>query len=174
MGFTPLEGLVMGTRSGDIDPAIILHVIGKEELSLHEASALLNKHSGLSGLSGISGDMREIEAGVKEGNQRAILALTVYCYRIRKYIAAYAAAMGGLDSVVFTAGVGENSPVVRRLSCEGLEFMGVQLDEERNQAPNRSGRVVSTDEGRVKVVVMPTNEELAIALETARLVAPRE
>ncbi|HQK21527.1 MAG TPA: acetate kinase [Candidatus Latescibacteria bacterium] len=172
MGFTPLEGLVMGTRSGDIDPAIILHVIGKEDLNVHEATALLNKHSGMLGLSGVSGDMREIEAQVEAGDPKATLALRVYCYRIRKYIAAYAGAMGGLDTIVFTAGVGENSSLVRKLSCEGLTFMGVELDDTLNGTRSKTGRVISTDTSRVKVVVMPTNEELAIALETARLVAP--
>jgi len=171
MGFTPLEGLVMGTRSGDIDPAIILHVISREELSMHEATALLNKHSGLIGLSGVSADMREVLEHARKGTDRAVLALKVYCYRVRKYIAAYAGAMGGLDSIVFTAGVGEHSPEVRALSCQGLEFMGVRLDEEKNRAATSGLACISTDDSRVKVVVMPTNEELAIALETARLVA---
>jgi len=170
MGFTPLEGLVMGTRSGDIDPAIILHVISHEELSMHEANALLNKHSGLLGLSGVSGDMREVLAQANDGNERAKLALEVYCYRVRKYIGAYASVMGGLDSIVFTAGVGEHSPDVRRLSCEGLEFLGVKLDDEKNCATTSGAADISANDSRVRVVVMPTNEELAIALETAALV----
>ncbi len=171
MGFTPLEGLVMGTRSGDLDPAIILHILAKEELSLHEANALLNKHSGLLGLSGISGDVREVLEQSEEGNERAELSIQVYSYRIRKYIAAYGAAMGGLDAVTFTAGVGEHSPRIRALSCQGLEFVGLCIDEERNEAATSGAAVISTDDSRVSVVVMPTNEELAIATETERLVA---
>ena len=171
MVFTPLEGLVMGTRSGDVDPAAILHVIAKEELSLHEANALLNKHSGLSGLSGISGDVREVLQQANEGSDRAQLALDVYSYRIRKYIAAYAGAMGGLDSIVFTAGVGEHSPVIRAGSCKGLGFMGAELDEAKNDAATHGQAEISTDASRVKILVIPTNEELAIALETARIVA---
>lgn len=173
MGFTPLEGLVMGTRSGDIDPAIILSVMAKEELSLGEANALLNKHSGLLGLSGVSGDVREVLAECENGNERAKLAMKVYGYRIRKYIAAYGAAMGGLDVVVFTAGVGEHSPVVRQMACEGLGFMGLDLDAERNTAAISGEMMISTDASRVAVVVMPTNEELAIALETEELVRPQ-
>ena len=173
MGFTPLEGLVMGTRSGDIDPAIILHVVAKEELSLNEANALLNKHSGLLGLSGVSGDVREVLAECENGNDRAKLAMQVYGYRIRKYIAAYAGAMGGLDVVVFTAGVGEHSPFVRSVSCEGLGFMGLDFDEARNEAATSGEALISTDDSRVKAVVIPTNEELAIALETERLAKPR-
>ena len=170
MGFTPLEGLVMGTRCGDIDPAVILHVIAKEELSLHEANALMNKHSGIAGLSGISGDLREVEAQAEDGSERAMLALRVYCYRIRKYIAAYAGAMGGLDIVVFTAGVGEHSPMVRGLSTEGLEFLGLDIDADKNDAAMSGQADISTPDSRVKCLVIPTNEELAIALETRRLV----
>jgi acetate kinase len=125
MGFTPLEGLLMGTRSGDLDPAIILHIMAREELSLHEANTLLNKHSGLAGISGISSDMREIMESADDGNANAKLALDIYCYRLKKYIASYAAVMGGLDTLVFTAGVGENSPLVRKMSCEKLQFIGV-------------------------------------------------
>ena len=170
MGFTPLEGLVMGTRSGDVDPAAILHVIAKEELSLHEANALLNKHSGLAGLSGVSGDVREVIQQAEEGNDRAQLALDVYSYRIRKYISSYAGAMGGLDTIVFTAGVGEHSPGIREDSCKGLEFMGVDLDKEKNAAATSGQADISTDSSRVRILVIPTNEELAIALETARIV----
>jgi acetate kinase len=169
MGFTPLEGLVMGTRSGDIDPAIILHVIGKEELSLHEANALLNKHSGLLGVSGVSGDMREVIEESESGNERAALAIEIYGYRIRKYITAYAGAMGGLDAVIFTAGVGEHSPQVREIACRGLGFMGLSLDEEKNLSANSGAATISTDDSRARIVIMPTNEELAIAMETRRL-----
>ncbi len=169
MGFTPLEGLLMGTRSGDMDPAIILHIMGREELSLHEASTLMNKHSGLAGISGVSSDMREIEDAAAEGNFNADLALDVFCYRLKKYIGSYAAAMGGLDAIVFTAGVGENSPLVRARTCSGLEFLGIELDDDKNGAA--SGEcAISRDSSRVQVHVIPTNEELVIARDTKRIV----
>lgn len=171
MGFTPLEGLVMGTRCGDIDPAIILNIMGREELSLHEANTLLNKHSGLQGISGISSDMRDILKEVESGNELAKLALEIYCYRIRKYIGAYAAAMGGLDCIVFTAGVGENSPRVREMSCQGLEFLGIEIDLGKNAEAVRKEKVISTDSSRVKVMAVPTNEELIIAEDTYQLVS---
>jgi len=172
MGFTPLEGLLMGTRCGDLDPAVILHVMGREEIGLSEANTLLNKHSGLLGISGVSSDMRDIESEAEEGNRRAQLALDVFCYRLRKYIGAYAAAMGGLDAIVFTAGIGENSPIVRRKSLEGLEFLGVKLDEEKNESMvRRREGVISAEDSRVAVLVVPTNEELVIALDTAEIVS---
>jgi acetate kinase len=170
MGFTPLEGLLMGTRSGDLDPAIILHVMAREELSLHEANTLLNKHSGMQGISGISSDMRDIITESQRGNRSALLALEVYCYRIRKYIGAYAAAMGGLDALVFTAGVGENSPAVRRKCCENLKFLGIQIDDEKNEEAIRVEREIQTDDSPVKVFSVPTNEELVIALDTKRVI----
>jgi acetate kinase len=170
MGFTPLEGLLMGTRSGDLDPAIILHVMAREELSLHEANTLLNKHSGMQGISGVSSDMRDIIAESQKGNTIAQLALDVYCYRIRKYIGAYAAAMGGLDALVFTAGIGENSPVVRKKCCENLEFLGIQIDDEKNEEAIRVEAEIQTDDSSVKVLCIPTNEELVIALDTKRII----
>jgi acetate kinase len=170
MGFTPLEGLLMGTRSGDLDPAIILHIMAREELSLHEANTLLNKHSGMQGISGVSSDMRDILAESQKGNSNAQLALDVYCYRIRKYIGAYAAAMGGLDVLVFTAGVGENSPVVRRKCCENLEFLGIRIDDEKNEEAIRVETEIQTDDSPVKVFCIPTNEELVIALDTKRII----
>ena len=170
MGFTPLEGLLMGTRSGDLDPAIILHIMAREELSLHEANTLLNKHSGLAGISGISSDMREITESADEGNSNAKLALEIYCYRLKKYIASYAAVMGGLDSVVFTAGVGENSPLVRKLSCEKLEFIGMEIDDARNQQAKAVEADISTADAKVRTLVIPTNEELMIARDTVRIV----
>ncbi len=170
MGFTPLEGLMMSTRSGDIDPAIILHIMAREELNLHEANTLLNKHSGLAGLSGVSSDMRDIESAAEEGNNNARLAIDVHCYRIRKYIAAYAAAMGGLDAVVFTAGIGENSPTVRARCCEDMEWMGIRIDEAANSDCIAIERNISASDSRVQVLVVPTNEELVIARETARIV----
>ena len=171
MGFTPLEGLVMGTRSGYLDPAIILTIMAREELSLHEANTLLNKHSGLQGISGISSDMEDILEAVKEKRSGAILALDVYCYRIKKYIAAYAAAMSGLDAIVFTAGVGENASEVRALATEGLQFMGLSLDKAKNEAANSSQETdISEADARVRTLVIPTNEELIIARDTLEII----
>jgi acetate kinase len=170
MGFTPLEGLLMGTRSGDLDPAIILHVMAREELSLHEANTLLNKHSGIQGISGFSSDMRDIIAESQKGNLGAQLALDVYCYRIRKYIGAYSVAMGGLDALVFTAGVGENSPRVRKKCCENLKFLGIQIDDEKNEEAKGVEAEIQTDDSLVKVLCIPTNEELVIALDTKRII----
>jgi len=170
MGFTPLEGLLMGTRSGDLDPAIILHIMAREELSLHEGNTLLNKHSGLIGISGVSSDMREIEQAAADNNNNARLALDVYCYRLKKYIASYAAAMGGIDAIVFTAGVGENSPLIRRKTCENLEFMGVKLNEKKNEKTSGKEIDISTDDASVRTLVIPTNEELVIAQDTQRII----
>jgi acetate kinase len=170
MGFTPLEGLLMGTRSGDIDPAIVLYVMSKEGLSMSEANALLNKHSGLLGISGVSSDMREIIQEMKNGNPRAKLAFDVFCYRIKKYIGAYASAMGGVDAIIFTAGIGENSPDVRKKVCEGLEFLGIKIDDEKNNSPEKE-KIITTEDSKVKVLVIPTNEELVIALDTAEIVS---
>lgn len=178
MGFTPLEGLVMGTRTGDIDPAVILHIMAKEELTLGEASTLLNKHSGLLGLSGISNDMRELQAAAQRGDENAALAIEVFCYRLRKYIGGYVAALGHVDHLVFTGGIGENSALVRAKACEGLGVMGIELDPARNEDPSARGeRVISSDRSRVTVHVIPTNEELVIARDTVRCIegvlAPR-
>ncbi len=174
MGFTPLEGLLMGTRSGDLDPAIILHIMAREELSLHEANTLLNKHSGLVGISGVSSDMREIVESAQEGNTNAMLALDVYCYRLKKYIGAYAAALNGLDVLVFTAGIGENSPEVRSRTCRDLDFLGITLDEEKNEKTVAVAGEISTDDSKVKVFVVPTNEELVIARDTQRIVEEQQ
>ncbi|MEW6014416.1 MAG: acetate kinase [Candidatus Zixiibacteriota bacterium] len=171
MGFTPLEGLLMGTRSGDLDPAVILHIMGREELSLHEANTLLNKHSGLIGISGVSSDMREIIEAAHSGHTNAKLGLDIYCYRLRKYIGSYAAAMNGLDALVFTAGVGENSPVVRELTCQGLEFLGAGIDPERNNGAIGKEMVISRDDARVKILAIPTNEELVIARDTKNIIS---
>ncbi|MEJ5262043.1 MAG: acetate kinase [Ignavibacterium sp.] len=167
MGFTPLEGLLMGTRSGDLDPQVILYVMGKEGLSLNEAATMLNKHSGLIGISGESSDMREILAAVKDQHQRAKHAFDIFCYRIKKYVGAYASAMGGVDALVFTGGIGENSYEVREEVCKDMEFMGIQLDLLRNQ---NNSELISTDSSKVKVFRIPTNEELVIALDTAEIV----
>lgn len=171
MGFTPLEGLLMGTRTGDMDPAIILHIMAREELSLHEANTLLNKHSGLQGISGVSSDMREILEAAEQGNGNARLSLEVYCYRLKKYIGGYAYAMGGLDAVVFTAGVGENSPYVRYLTCAGLDPFGIRVDEALNQKAIGKEADISAPDSRVRVLAVPTNEELVIALDTQAIVS---
>ena len=170
MGFTPLEGLLMGTRSGDLDPAVVLHIMNQEELTMHEANTMLNKHSGIQGLSGISSDMREIEEELDENN-RARLAFNVFCYRLKKYIGSYAAAMGGLDVIVFTGGIGENSSMVRELVLSELDFLGIQLDDKLNQAGEKGEREISIKDSRVKIFVIPTNEELVIALDTMRIIS---
>jgi acetate kinase len=169
MGFTPLEGLLMGTRSGDLDPAVVLHIMNKEELSMHEANTMLNKHSGIQGLSGISGDMREIEEEM-ENNNRARLAHDVFCYRLKKYIGAYTAALGGVDAIVFTGGIGENSSVVRRDVLNDMEYLGVLLDSDKNELRSKEERDISTSQSKVRVLVIPTNEELVIAMDTMRIV----
>jgi len=171
MGFTPLEGLMMGTRSGDIDPAVILHIMAREELSLHEGNTLLNKHSGLIGISGVSSDVREVIAAADDDHHpNARLALDAYCYRLKKYIGAYAAVLGGLDALVFTAGVGENSPVVRTLACEKLGFLGIEIDEGKNIDAAGCEMDISTEKARCRTLVIPTNEELVIARDTERIV----
>lgn len=175
MGFTPLEGLVMGTRCGDMDPAIILYLMAKEELTQGEANTLMNKHSGLQGLSGVSSDMRGIIGEMDLGNPRAQLAFQVYCYRVRKYIGSYTAAMGGLDAVVFTAGVGENSWRVREACCAGLECLGLTLDAEKNRAAKPGTPAdVATADSRARLLVIPTNEELVIARDTRDIVFGKE
>jgi acetate kinase len=173
MGMTPLEGLMMGTRSGDIDPAIVPYAMAKEELTLNEVNSMLNKHSGLLAISGLSSDMREIESAMRDGDKNAKLAVDMYVYRIRKYIGAYAAVMNGLDVLVFTAGIGENSAGVRRSVCENMEFFGVVLDPERNAQPMGDIRLISAPQSRVKVLVVPTNEELVIARDTYALINGR-
>ena len=167
MGFTPLEGLLMGTRSGDIDAQVVLYIMGKEGLSLSEMNTLLNKHSGLIGVSGESSDMREIITSMKEGSKRSKYAYDIFVYRIKKYIGAYAAAMGGVDAIILTGGVGENSVDVRSSVCNGLEFLGVEFDEERNA---KKEILLSKDGSKVKVLRIPTNEELVIALDTEKIV----
>jgi acetate kinase len=172
MGFTPLEGLVMGTRSGDLDPAIIDFISAKEGLSAQEVETLLNKQSGLIGISGLTNDMRELLAEAHEHNdRRARLAVEIFCYRARKYIGSYLAAMNGADSVVFTGGIGENSAEVRALICDGLQWLGLELDEKRNaaQTDGREG-IISRDDSRLAAYVIPTDEELLIARDTVRCV----
>jgi acetate kinase len=170
MGMTPLEGLMMGTRSGDLDPAVVPYVMNKEDLSVSEVNSMLNKHSGLQAISGLSSDMREITDAMNDGDKNAKLAFDMYTYRIRKYIGAYAAAMNGLDTIIFTAGVGENSVVIRKAVCEGLTFLGVELDDARNSERSKETRRISTDNSRITVLVVPTNEELLIARDTYAII----
>lgn len=170
MGLTPLEGLMMGTRSGDIDAGAVTFIMDKEGLTTTGVSNLLNKKSGVLGISGISSDMRELEAAVAEGNPKAILAENMYFYRIKKYIGAYAAALGGVDVILFTGGVGENQASCRAGVCEGLEFMGVKIDAEKNKVRGEEA-IISSDDSKVKVVVIPTDEELLIASDTMTVVS---
>ncbi|MFD2612064.1 acetate/propionate family kinase [Paenibacillus gansuensis] len=170
MGMTPLEGLMMGTRSGDLDPAIVPYVMGKEGLTINEVNSMLNKHSGLQAISGLSSDMREITQAMDEGDRNATLAFDMYEYRIRKYIGAYAAAMNGIDALVFTAGVGENAALVRERVCEQLSFLGIEFDHESNKVRSGDNRRISTASSKVQVLVIPTNEELVIARDTYRLI----
>ncbi len=171
MGLTPLEGVMMGTRSGDIDAGAVTFIQKKLGLDADGVSNLLNKQSGIAGLTGLSSDMRDIENAAKSGNERAIIAEDSYFYRVKKYIGAYAAAMGGIDVLVFTAGVGENQTSMREAACEGLEFMGVKLDKEVNARTRGEEAIISTPDSRVKVVVIPTDEELMIASDTMQLVS---
>ncbi len=169
MGLTPLEGLMMGTRSGDIDGGAVTFIMDKEGLNSAGISNLLNKKSGLAGVSCISSDMREVAAAAKEGNKRARLALDMYYYRIKKYIGAYAAAMGGVDVILFTGGVGENQSDCREIACAGLEYMGVEIDKAVNDTVHGDEAVISTPASKVKVVVIPTDEEMMIASDTLAL-----
>ena len=165
MGLTPLEGLMMGTRSGDIDGGAVTYIMEKEGLDAAGMSNLLNKKSGVLGIFGESSDMRDLEAAAAAGNLRALLAERMYFYRMKKYIGSYAAALGGVDIIVFTGGVGENQASARWAACEGLEFMGVKLDAEKNKVRGEEA-IISTDDSKVKVVVIPTDEELMIASDT--------
>jgi acetate kinase len=158
----------MGTRSGDLDPSLILYIMGKEGLSLHEAGTLLNKHSGLIGISGESSDMREIIASVKDEQKRSVYAFEIFCYRIKKYIGAYTAAMGGLDALVFTGGIGENAVEVREEVCRNMEYLGIKLDTLKNESREQ---VISDSSSKVNIFRIPTNEELVIAMDTANIVS---
>ena len=173
MGFTPLEGLVMGTRSGDLDPAIVEFICEKEGMSVHEVDNLLNKISGLLGISGLTNDMRELIAEAEEsGDRRARLAIEIFCYRIQKYIGSYLAAMNGTDAIVFSGGIGENSPLIRSIVCNALSWLGIELDENQNTThiAGREG-TISSGASRIKIDVIPTNEELLIARDTVRLIS---
>ena len=169
MGFTPVEGLVMGTRSGDLDVGVVLYIMEKEEIGIKSANTLFNKHAGMLGISGISSDMREIETAKAKGNERAALALDIYNYRVKKYIGSYIAAMGGLDILILTGGIGENADTTREGVCSELDFLGISLDYEKNKG-FRSEGLISTPDSKVKIIVVPTDEELMIALDTESIV----
>ena len=168
MGFTPLAGLPMGTRSGDLDAGILQYLMNKYGMSIDEMLNVLNKKSGVEGLSGVSSDFRDLENAAAEGNQRALLAEEKFAYEVKKYVGAYAAAMGGVDAIIFTAGVGENDKGIRAMVCQGLEYMGVKLDAEANNVRGKEC-VISTADSKVKILLIPTNEELMIAKDTAAL-----
>ncbi len=169
MGFTPLEGLIMGTRCGDMDPAIVPFIMEKEGLDSEGLSTLMNKKSGVLGMTGISSDFRDIEDAAAKGNEKATVAIDAYCKRVKKYIGSYMAEMGGVDVVLFTAGIGENSISMRAQICEGLEGLGMKMDKEKNNVRGKD-TVISTDDSEVKLLIIPTNEEVMIARDTLELV----
>ncbi|HDN67921.1 MAG: acetate kinase [Candidatus Latescibacteria bacterium 4484_181] len=169
MGFTPLEGLVMGTRSGDLDPAVAFYLMEKLGLSASQMKQILNKKSGLLGVSEVSNDMRDIWKAKEAGNPRADLSLRIFWHRLKKYIGAYAAVMNGLDALIFTAGIGENDCQTREKVCQGMDYLGIEIDKDRNAAIQGEEAVISTDSSRVKVLVVPTNEELMIAQDTYQI-----
>ena len=170
MGFTPLEGLVMGTRCGDVDPAMVLFIMEKEGLSPHECDMLMNHECGLIGVSGISSDMRDLIKAFQEGNDRARLALQMYTYRIRKYIGMYSASMNGVDLIVFTGGIGENAALIRNMCCTDMEYLGIDFDEEKNEKAIGIAGELTAQNSKVRVLCVPTNEELVIARDTARII----
>lgn len=170
MGFTPLEGLLMGTRCGDIDPGVIFTIANRENFDIDQANTFFNKQCGIKGISGLTNDMREIEAEAENGNYQAQLALKVFSYRLKKYIAAYMGVMNGADVIVFTGGIGENSDVVRSMSLGEMDNLGIKLDTKINKATRSSETIISADSSPVKVMVIPTNEELVIAMETQRVI----
>ncbi|MBO8167819.1 MAG: acetate kinase [Thermoanaerobacteraceae bacterium] len=169
MGFTPLEGLTMGTRSGDLDPAIVSFLMEKEGLSAEEVNQVLNKKSGVLGISGVSSDFRDLEEAAKQGNERAQLAIDVFVHNVKKYIGAYVAVLNGLDALIFTAGLGENSAEIRSAICKDMDYLGIKIDEQKNQVRGEAKDISATD-ASVKTFVIPTNEELMIARDTKRLV----
>ena len=169
MGFTPLEGLVMGTRCGDIDPAIIFHLMDEHQMSAEEINQMLNRNSGLLGVSGLGSDVRDVFQAVSEGNSRAVLALKMFCYRVSQYIGKYVAVLGGLDALIFTAGIGENAPRIRAKICEKLGFLGIHLDDKKNRSCDID-KAIHRDEDSVPILVISTNEELLIARDTLRLI----
>lgn len=171
MGMTPVEGLIMGTRSGDVDAGVLSYIMEKENVGPQTLSTIVNKFSGLLGVSGVSSDMRELHAAINSGNKRAKLVYDMFTYRIKKYIGYYAAALGGADILIFTGGIGENDSAVREVVCENMEYMGIKLDKEINNKIRGEEAVISSSDSKVKVVVIPTDEEYMIASDTAMLVA---
>jgi len=172
MGFTPVEGLIMGTRSGDLDIGILTYIMDKEEIGISQVGTLVNKQSGMLGITGISSDMREIEeAAFKDKNERAILGLDMYHYRVKKYLGAFAAAMGGVDIVVFAGGIGENGPETREAICREMEFLGIEIDPQKNKDLRSKEAIISRTGSRVTVMVVPTNEELVIAEDTEKIIS---
>jgi acetate kinase len=170
MGLTPVEGLIMGTRSGDIDAGVLTLIMEKEEIDYSSLNTLLNKHSGVLGVSGISSDMREVESAAAEGDERAVLSLKMYNYRVKKYIGSYAAAMGGVDILIFTGGIGENGYETRENICRDLEFLGIEIDKQKNDGVRGKELIISKKESRTTVMIVPTNEELVIASDTSYIV----
>jgi len=168
MGFTPLEGLIMGTRCGDIDPAIVFYLMDKEKLTVEEINDLLNKKSGLLGISGVSNDMRDVYKAAREGNKRAKLAFDVFVHRIQKYIGTYSVSMNGVDAIVFTAGIGENHAPTRKAVCKKLKFLGIKIDPKKNLSKVKE-KIITVPESKIKVMTVPTNEELMIARDTERI-----
>jgi len=174
MGLTPVEGLIMGTRSGDVDAGALTLIMEKEEIDFSSLNTLLNKHSGILGISGISSDMREVESAAEEGDERAVLSLRMYEYRVKKYIGAYAAAMGGVDLLIFTGGIGENASETRENICRDLEYMGLEFDKNMNNGVHGKELVISKKGSKVTVMIVPTNEEFVIASETRKIVENRK
>jgi acetate kinase len=170
MGFTPVEGLLMGTRVGDLDIGVVTYLMEKEKIGTESASTLFNKHSGLLGITGISSDFRDIQNKADEGNERALLAMDMYNYRIKKYVGAYTAAMDGCDILVFTGGIGENSSITRAGVCNHLSWLGFELDQSKNDNLGKGDYIISKDGSRVKIMVIPTDEEWMIALDTKQII----
>lgn len=171
MGLTPVEGLIMGTRTGDLDLGVLTYIMRREEIGISEANTLINKHSGILGITGISSDMREVEEAAEKGDWRASLGLDMYHYRIRKYIGAYAAAMGGVDILIFTGGIGENADLTRSEVCKDFEFLGLKFDTEKNKGVRGKEKIISANDSKVTVIIVPTNEELVIARDTRDIVS---
>lgn len=170
MGLTPLEGLVMGTRSGDIDASVVVYLMEKKGLNPYEIIDYLNKKSGLLGVSGVSSDLREVLKAAKDGDKRSAIAIKIICNRIKKYMCSYAGLMGGVDAICFTAGIGENAAIIRELACENLDFIGIQLDKEKNDKREDGIREIQKDNSKTKIYIIPTNEEYVIAKDTYKLV----
>ena len=174
MGFTPLEGLLMGTRCGDIDPGVIYTIACKENMNIEEINKFLNKECGVKGISELTSDLREVEDEALAGHYQAMLSLKVLCYRLKKYIAAYFGVMNGADAIVFTGGLGENSDIVRRMAVSEMDALGIKLDDSKNDGVRSSEVIISADDSPVKIMIVPTNEELVIAMETERIVNGKE